>query len=151
VLLVAPTSTPERTVRIAAASRGFVYCVSVTGVTGARTELPADLERLKKLVRIVRCSSCAAPVDLERQAACGYCRAPIAILDPDAVAAALRELDAIAAKRAAVASPEAAAAAVLETARFDRAMRAEQARRPEMGGIDLIGVGLGVLAALLAR
>ncbi len=46
VLLVAPTSTPLRVVRIAARSRGFVYCVSVTGVTGARTELPADLAHL---------------------------------------------------------------------------------------------------------
>lgn len=112
---------------------------------------PADLERLKKLVRVVRCSSCAAPVDLERQAACGYCRAPIAILDPEAVASALRELDAAAAKRAAVASPEAAAAGVMEAARFERAMRAEQTRHPEVAGIDLIGIGLAVLASLLAR
>ncbi len=53
VLLVAPTSTPERTVRIAAASRGFVYCVAVTGVTGARRELPADLEQLVARIRRV--------------------------------------------------------------------------------------------------
>jgi tryptophan synthase alpha chain len=53
VLLAAPTSTPERTVRIAAASRGFVYCVSVTGVTGARRELPADLEQLVARIRRV--------------------------------------------------------------------------------------------------
>jgi hypothetical protein len=116
-----------------------------------RPVAPADLERLKKLVRVVRCSSCGAPVDLERQNACGYCRAPIAILDPDAVAAALRELDASAARRAAVNSPEAAAAGVLEAARFERAMRAEQAQRADVNGIDLIGVGLGVLAAILDR
>ncbi len=53
VLLVAPTSTPERTVRIAASSRGFVYCVSVTGVTGARRELPDDLEQLVARIRRV--------------------------------------------------------------------------------------------------
>ncbi len=53
VLLVAPTSTPDRMVRIAAASRGFVYCVSVTGVTGARSELPADLEQLVARIRRV--------------------------------------------------------------------------------------------------
>ena len=53
VLLVAPTSTPDRLVRIAASSRGFVYCVSVTGVTGARTELPADLEQLVARIRRV--------------------------------------------------------------------------------------------------
>jgi tryptophan synthase alpha chain len=37
-LLVAPTTPPERAVRIAAASSGFVYLVSRLGVTGARRE-----------------------------------------------------------------------------------------------------------------
>jgi tryptophan synthase alpha chain len=39
VLLVAPTTPPERMARIAAASRGFTYLVSVTGVTGVRTAM----------------------------------------------------------------------------------------------------------------
>ena len=43
VLLVAPTSGEQRTRTIAASSRGFVYYVSVAGVTGARQELPDDL------------------------------------------------------------------------------------------------------------
>ncbi len=46
ILMVAPTSTPERIVQISARSRGFVYCVSTTGVTGARAELPSDLSQL---------------------------------------------------------------------------------------------------------
>ena len=46
ILMVAPTSTPERTVQISARSRGFVYCVSTTGVTGERAELPSDLSLL---------------------------------------------------------------------------------------------------------
>ena len=53
VLLVAPTSTPARVMRIAAASRGFVYCVSVTGVTGSRATLPADLAQLVSRIRRV--------------------------------------------------------------------------------------------------
>ncbi|HKC49165.1 MAG TPA: tryptophan synthase subunit alpha, partial [Myxococcota bacterium] len=53
VLLVAPTSTPARVVRIAAASRGFVYCVSVTGVTGSRQALPPDLAALVGRIRRV--------------------------------------------------------------------------------------------------
>jgi tryptophan synthase alpha chain len=53
ILLVAPTSTPERIVPIAARSRGFVYCVSVTGVTGARDELPPDLLDLVSRIRRV--------------------------------------------------------------------------------------------------
>ncbi len=43
VYLVARTSTPERVRRIARRSRGFVYLVSLTGVTGERKELPPDL------------------------------------------------------------------------------------------------------------
>jgi tryptophan synthase alpha chain len=43
VPLVAPTTTPERVTEIAAGARGFVYTVSVTGTTGERGELQADL------------------------------------------------------------------------------------------------------------
>lgn len=43
IFLAAPTSSDERIERIAKASSGFIYCVSVTGVTGARRELPATL------------------------------------------------------------------------------------------------------------
>lgn len=52
VLLAAPTSTDERLARIGAAASGFVYCVSTTGVTGARDSLdpslPALLQRLRE-------------------------------------------------------------------------------------------------------
>jgi tryptophan synthase alpha chain len=51
VFLLAPTSTGER-IRIAAElAAGFVYCVSRTGVTGARTELPPDLQELLARIR----------------------------------------------------------------------------------------------------
>lgn len=46
VPLVAPTTSMDRFERVASHARGFVYCVSVTGVTGARTALPADLPAL---------------------------------------------------------------------------------------------------------
>jgi tryptophan synthase alpha chain len=44
IFLVAPTSPSERIKRISRLCRGFIYYVSVTGVTGAREELPSDLE-----------------------------------------------------------------------------------------------------------
>ena len=53
VHLVAPTSTPERMRLIAARSRGFIYFVSLTGVTGVRTSLPPDLERQLRILRSV--------------------------------------------------------------------------------------------------
>ena len=45
IRLVAPTTLPARVREIAAAARGFLYYVSRTGVTGARQELAAGLER----------------------------------------------------------------------------------------------------------
>jgi tryptophan synthase alpha chain len=41
--LVTPTTPRERAVRIARASTGFLYYVSVTGITGARDRLPDEL------------------------------------------------------------------------------------------------------------
>lgn len=43
IQLVAPTTPRERAIRIAETSTGFLYYVSVTGITGERTELPKDL------------------------------------------------------------------------------------------------------------
>ena len=46
VFLAAPTSTPQRLAKVGEMSGGFVYCVSTTGVTGERAELPAELADL---------------------------------------------------------------------------------------------------------
>jgi tryptophan synthase alpha chain len=54
VYLVAPTTPPDRRRMIAERSGGFLYCVSLVGVTGARTSLPKDVA---KLVREVRAAS----------------------------------------------------------------------------------------------
>jgi tryptophan synthase alpha chain len=51
VFLAAPTSTEERLKRIAEASRGFVYAVSRTGVTGARQQLTDDARKLVRRLR----------------------------------------------------------------------------------------------------
>ncbi|WP_017301917.1 tryptophan synthase subunit alpha [Nodosilinea nodulosa] len=45
-LLVAPTSPPDRIEAIAAQAQGFVYLVSVTGVTGVRNELQSRVKDL---------------------------------------------------------------------------------------------------------
>ena len=54
VYLVAPTTTPARRAAVAARSGGFLYCVSLVGVTGARTSLPPTVA---KLVREVKAAS----------------------------------------------------------------------------------------------
>lgn len=52
IFLLAPTSTPDRIKTVCSEMRsGFVYCVSRTGVTGARAGLPADLKGLVDSIR----------------------------------------------------------------------------------------------------
>jgi len=51
-----------------------------------------EIARLRATVAQVRCSSCGAPVDIEKGAECEYCHAPLAILDADAVKRTLDEL-----------------------------------------------------------
>jgi tryptophan synthase alpha chain len=53
VQFVAPTSTPARVKAIARRARGFVYLVSLTGVTGERRELPKELESQMRTLRLV--------------------------------------------------------------------------------------------------
>ncbi len=43
IQLVTPTTPPDRAKRIADSSSGFLYVVSVTGITGQRKELPEGL------------------------------------------------------------------------------------------------------------
>ena len=50
IFFIAPTTTPERVKVINEKSTGFIYCVSVTGITGARKDLPPELrDNLKKI------------------------------------------------------------------------------------------------------
>ena len=49
--LLAPTSTETRIEQACKQARGFIYCVSVTGVTGARSELSGGVEGLARRIR----------------------------------------------------------------------------------------------------
>jgi tryptophan synthase alpha chain len=59
ILLVTPTTTPERAERIVRLCSGFVYVVSVVGITGSREQLPAGLRalltRLRTLTELPLC------------------------------------------------------------------------------------------------
>ena len=51
ILLVTPTTTPERAERIVRLCSGFVYVVSVVGITGSREQLPTGLRALLTRLR----------------------------------------------------------------------------------------------------
>jgi tryptophan synthase alpha chain len=51
ILLVAPTSSPERIKRITESSQGFIYLVSVTGVTGVRAKVASGVKEILHSIR----------------------------------------------------------------------------------------------------
>ena len=53
VYLVAPTTRADRRAAVAARSGGFLYCVSLVGVTGARSSLPSTVAKLVREVTAV--------------------------------------------------------------------------------------------------
>lgn len=112
---------------------------------------PAELARLRETIRVVQCSSCGAPVDLEKDAACPYCRAPIAILDPDAIAATVHALQTAEAQRTTV-DIDTLVDGMLEAHRNVPADRWTTPPSPSGAGIavDLVALGLAAVANLLA-
>lgn len=102
----------------------------------------AELARLKAHVRVVHCSSCGAPVDLERNTVCSYCHAPIAVLDPDAVSKALETYRASEIRRQTI-DPVALVDGILAAQRADTE---SPTRR-----VDLVALGLTVVHDILSR
>src|SRR5258708_6950586 len=88
IFLVAPTSPDSRIASIVERSSGFVYCVTVRGVTGARSELASGLEGLLARVRRSTDLPVAAGVGSSRP---GHIRTPRGQVDAAGVASALRD------------------------------------------------------------
>jgi hypothetical protein len=106
----------------------------------------AEIMRLQATVKQVRCSSCGAPVNVEKDAACSFCHAPLSILDTDAVQRTLAELDA--AERKEIRPPDVEAAslgAFLEARRVERVLEAGR----EPSGIDLLRETIALLTRVL--
>lgn len=101
---------------------------------------PAEIAGLRARVAQVRCSSCGAPIDLARDAACSYCHMPLAVLDADAVRATLADL-AGEERRRHEADPAAALRAGLAAQQMERRLGRYESGSPWQAGPDLGGVG----------
>ncbi|MDP3804843.1 MAG: tryptophan synthase subunit alpha, partial [Candidatus Omnitrophota bacterium] len=53
IFLAAPTSTRKRIINITKSSSGFIYYVSLTGVTGVRSKLPTELKSKVRLIKSI--------------------------------------------------------------------------------------------------
>ncbi|MCC7113046.1 MAG: zf-TFIIB domain-containing protein [Burkholderiales bacterium] len=105
---------------------------------------PPELERLKRAVGTIRCSGCGAGIDLARDTACPYCRAPITVLDPGTLARTVESLSAAEARRHQV-DPIALADALAQAERMDRALAAPDSPAARADAI-LSAVELGATA-----
>jgi hypothetical protein len=112
-----------------------------------RTPSPAELARLRDTVRQITCSQCGAPIDLATDSACTHCRATVALVDPDGVAKALRDLT------AGMAAPAPADPEAMRTALSDAQLNAifdlERMRNREAAD-DLVAIGMAAIGALIA-
>jgi hypothetical protein len=112
---------------------------------------PARLAELRGYAATVNCSACGAPVDVARQSACGHCRAPLSMLDPEQVRAVVQELQRAEERRTTV-DPTVGARLAADRAALERAFRAPA----DLGALDLGGsfglveAGVAALARLLA-
>jgi hypothetical protein len=55
-----------------------------------------EVRELRARIQQINCANCGAPVDVDRNAVCGHCRSPLAIIDPDQVRKTIQELKAAA-------------------------------------------------------
>lgn len=96
----------------------------------------AEIDTLAKQVQTIRCSGCGAPVDIRQQHVCGHCRAPIVVLDADAVKTALDGYRADAQRQAQV-DPHAMADAILANERAKSRAALAEKTQPRGLYIDL--------------
>ena len=96
----------------------------------------SEINELRKKVGVVRCTSCRAPIDIRQDNACGHCRSPIAILDPEAVEQALASYQQAEVKRAAPPDVEMLADAILMTEK-DRLRRQREKKADTVDSLDI--------------
>jgi hypothetical protein len=105
----------------------------------------AEIDQLKLRIGVVRCTGCGAPVDIRRDSVCTHCRAPIAILDPQAVEAALAGYEQMAMRRSAAPTPEVLAENILSNER-ERSRRQRERGNTERADIaDLLLDGVAMV------
>lgn len=105
---------------------------------------PVEIREISVRIGVVRCTGCGAPVEIRKESACSHCRAPIAILDPQAVEQALAGYHQVAVKQAAPADPALLAEAVLFTERERSRQQRERGSvlTADIGDLLLDGVAM---------
>ena len=96
-----------------------------------------ELERLRAHIQQINCANCGAPVNVERDAACGFCHTPLAIIDPAQIRKTTAELAVAAEERKGV-DPTLPVSLAMERLRAERAFADDPASRRRPSALDLL-------------
>ena len=104
----------------------------------------AEIDALKPHIGVVRCTGCGAPVDIRKDSACTHCRAPVAILDAQAVEEALAGYQEAAMRQVARTDPALLADAILfsERERNQRQRERGYGLNADIGDLLMDGVAM---------
>ena len=113
-----------------------------------RTPSPPELARLRETIRQISCSQCGAPINLATDNACPHCAAPIAMIDPDSVARAIKELN-TASSANDINSPS--ATKVISDAQIDAMFELERtaSHHSREADFDLVTIGAQAIGAAI--
>ncbi|MGH7388043.1 MAG: hypothetical protein ACREM3_01105 [Candidatus Rokuibacteriota bacterium] len=110
-----------------------------------------ELAELRASVKMIHCSSCGAPVDLERASACGYCRAPVSVLDARQVEKVVSQLKRAEVERTTV-DPALATRLMADRLHVERLFQSldrSSGASSAAGASGLVEAGLAAIADLL--
>lgn len=111
-----------------------------------------EINDLAQRVAVIHCSSCGAPVDIRKDAACPHCRSAFSLLDPQAVEQALQGYAKASKAPAASADgkrPDLADALVMLERDRQRTLREQEAENAS-DTVDLWSLGIALVAGVLA-
>ena len=110
-----------------------------------------EVAELRQHIRQINCANCGAPVDIARDTACGFCRTPVSMLDPDQMRRVALELQRADTPRPV--DPTLPLQLLSERLRVERTLgsAADESllgHLGERGGSNLVEAGLRTLTAL---
>jgi len=95
-----------------------------------------EVRELRTRIQQINCANCGGPVNIERDAVCGFCRTPLAIIDPDQVRKTIEHLKEAAEEKKGV-DPTLPVSLAMERLRAERAFAESSATSRRPAAVDL--------------
>ena len=96
-----------------------------------------EVRELRTRIQQINCANCGGPVNIERDAVCGFCRTPLAIIDPDQVRKTIEQLNAAAEEKKGV-DPTLPVSLAMERLRAELAFAESSASSRRPAAVDLL-------------